>query len=151
MSDSWTQEAILQARQAQQAFTTNGECIGVCLAIGSAIPIALLGWIKKDADYICTWLVVFLAIIFACDPTVLLLRYFSPPTWLTLGYKIGGFAPTTCEISKLVEGPRAWPCQALEFKTWLANVAGPNGWEYLIRPEPAWLVYILLFPWSYSD
>jgi hypothetical protein len=145
MSALWTKEAIIQAQEAHHAFVGGGELIALYLVVGSIIPIALLGWIRKDPIYIGIWLTILIATIFACDPVLVLLTYFSPPSWLTLGHKIGGFAPTSCETSKLIWGPRAWPCQALEFQIWLGNVAGPDGWSCLIRPEPAWLVYLFLF------
>jgi hypothetical protein len=145
MSALWTHEAILQAREAHHTFMMNGEYITAYLMVGSIVTIALLGWIKKDPSYTSTGMLVFLSIFFACDPALVLLTYFSPPSWLTLGHKIGGFAPTSCEISKLIEGPDAWPCQALEFKIWLGNVAGPDGWNYFIQPEPRWLAYLFLF------
>jgi hypothetical protein len=112
---------------------------------GSIIPIALLGWIRNDPFYAFNWVTVLIATFFACDPILVLLTYFSPPSWLTLGQKVGGFATKSCETSKLIWGPRAWPCQALEFQIWLDNVAGPDGWSYLMRPELDWLPLIYLF------
>jgi hypothetical protein len=130
MSATWTQEAILHAQEAQQTFKTNGEWIGAYLAFGSFIPLALLGLIQKDIRRITLWPATFFAIMFSSTPVALLLTYFSPPTWLTLGYEIGGFMPTSCETSKLIEGPNSLPCHALYFKWWLAGVAGPDGWLY---------------------
>jgi hypothetical protein len=103
MSALWTKEAILQAQEAHHTFVTNGEWIALYLVFGSIIPIALLGWIRKDPSYAFTWVTVLTATIFACDPILMLLTYFSPPSWLTLGHKIGGFATTSCETSKLVQ------------------------------------------------
>jgi hypothetical protein len=145
MSALWTREAILQAQEAYKTFMLDGEWIAAYLMIGSIFLVALLGWIKKDPDYAALGMAVFCLFLFACDPILALLTYFSPPTWLTLGHKVGGFAPTSCEISKQIFGPRAWPCQALEFKVWLDNVAGPGGWKYLIQPKLAWLIYLFLF------
>ena len=142
MSALWTREAILQAQEAHKTFMLDGEWIAVYLMIGSIFLVALLGWIKKDPDYTALGIAVFCLFAFTCDPTLVLLTYFSPPTWLTLGHRVGGFAPTSCEISKRIWGPYAWPCQALEFKVWLSNVAGPDGWEYLIRPKLDWLTYL---------
>jgi hypothetical protein len=145
MSATWTQEAILHAQEAQQTFKTNGEWIGAYLAFGSFILLALLGLIQKDIRRITLWPATFFAIMFSSTPVALLLTYFSPPTWLTLGHEIGGFMPTSCETSKLIEGPNSLPCHALYFKWWLAGVAGPDGWLYLARPHPIWVAYLLLF------
>jgi hypothetical protein len=81
-------------------------------------------------------------------PTIgLLLTYFSPPTWLTLGYKIGGFMPTDCVTSQLVEGrgSLAVPCQALHLKTWLLSVAGLGDGQSHVRFDPLWLVHLAYF------
>ena len=70
------------------------------------------------------------------------------PSWLTLEHKIGGFAPASCEISKSIEGPGSLPCEALEFKIWLVNMAGPGGWEYFSWPKAIWLADLfLVFMW----
>jgi len=102
MSALWTKEAISQAHEAHQTFIADGEIYGLYLVVGSIIPIALLGWIRKDGSYVAIWLMVLVTTIFACDSALVLLTYFSPPTWLTLGRRIGGFAPTSCETSKLI-------------------------------------------------
>jgi hypothetical protein len=104
--------------------------------IGCTILIGLLGWIKKDPHYTSTWMQLVVTYFTVCDPILMLLAHFSPPSWLTLGRRIGGFAPTSCETSKLIWGPPSLPlpCQALDFKIWLSNVSGPDGWRYLIRP-----------------
>jgi hypothetical protein len=53
--------------------------------------------------------------------------------------------PTSCKVSKLIEGPNSWPCQAFYFQWWLAGVAGPDGWLFLVNPHPLWVAYLLVF------
>lgn len=138
MAAIWTRETILQAREAQAEFLHKSFVIGLVLAIASiAIFILMCVFIDEPNDYlVAAWLVIFLLSLTANGPVGLLLTYFSPPDWPTFGYKIGGFAPTSCEVSGLIDGDDAWPCQALRFKAWFLCL-GEQQCRYL--PESRWL------------
>ena len=145
----WTREAILQAREAQQVFISEGFRYGLKAIFGSTFPLGLLGWIRDDFNYFFVpWLVVILACLRGGGQLAgLLLTYFSPPTWLTLGHKIGGFMPTDCHTSQLVEGRGrlAWPCQALDFKNWVLHVAGLADGQPHVQFDPMWFEYLAWF------
>lgn len=75
-------------------------------------------------------------------PTTLYLLYHPMtlplPTWLTSGHPliIGGITPNICQHSTLelgLEGGGSWPCLPSEFKARLANMAGPEGWKWLVQ------------------
>lgn len=81
----------------------------------------------------------------------LYIRYhrISLPTWLTFGYAVefGGAMSNVCtdtDMSSDYEGDGGWPCFPSKLHGWLADVAGPEGWKYLLQP-PAKLVLCLLF------
>lgn len=62
------------------------------------------------------------------------------PTCMTFGHSVtfGGIWPNVCDPSNLALHPRGdggWPCFPRELETWLVNVAGPDSWHYLVRPN----------------
>lgn len=72
------------------------------------------------------------------------------PTCLTFGHPVnfGGIWPNVCDPSNLALHPRGdggWPCFPRELRTWLANVAGPDGWHYLVRPTEMMLAYLIIW------
>ena len=145
MSATWTAEAIRQLLEAQEQFVCEAFWYGVLMAFGSVVPLVLLAWIGIDPDYLIAHLPMpFFACLCGGQPTGLLLTYLSPPTWLTLGYQIGGFMPADCQTSQLIEGRGrlAWPCQALDFKAWLLYAAGLGDGQSHVRFDPLWLVYL---------
>jgi hypothetical protein len=97
MSAVWTAEAIRQVQEAQQMFIGESFWYGVKVAFGSAVPLALFGWSQNNFGYfLAPFFMLFLAFSLGGKPIGILLTYFSPPTWITLGRKIGGFMPTDC-------------------------------------------------------
>jgi hypothetical protein len=94
--------------------------------------------VLEDPAYLAAWIVILLVCIPMSSQIGRLLTYFSPPSWLTLGYKIGGFAPTSCEVSRLIDGPDSWPCQALRFKAWFFCLGDR---ECRSLPESDWVTY----------
>jgi hypothetical protein len=127
MSATWTAEAIRQIQEAQQTFISQSLWYGLKFTLCSAVPLGLLAWNQDNIHYFfAPWIMIFFACFYGGQPIGLLLTYFSPPTWLTLGHKIGGFMPTDCATSRLVEGRErvSWPCQALHLKKWLLYVVG---------------------------
>ena len=148
MSATWTAEAIRQLLEAQEQFVCEAFWYGVLMAFGSVVPLVLLAWIGIDPDYLIAHLPMpFFACLCGGQPTGLLLTYLSPPTWLTLGYQIGGFMPADCQTSQLIEGRGrlAWPCQALDFKAWLLYAAGLGDGQSHVRFDPLWLVHLAYF------
>jgi hypothetical protein len=144
----WTPEAIRQVQEAQQMFMYQGYWYGVKTSLASALPLFLFAWIQNNFNYFFTpFFMLFFEGFLGGRPIGLLLTYFSPPTWLTLGYKIGGFMPTDCVTSQLVEGrgSLAVPCQALHLKTWLLSVAGLGDGQSHVRFDPLWLVHLAYF------
>jgi hypothetical protein len=112
--------------------------IGAAITIVSLVPLVLLGVVLEDPAYLAAWIVILLVCIPMSSQIGRLLTYFSPPSWLTLGYKIGGFAPTSCEVSRLIDGPDSWPCQALRFKAWFFCLGDR---ECRSLPESDWVTY----------
>jgi hypothetical protein len=154
MSAMWTSEAIRLVQEAQQMYMYEGCWYGLKIAIGSAIPLLLLAWIQNNFYYFLTpfFMLVFAGLL-GGPPIGLLLTYFSPPTWLTLGYKIGGFMPTDCATSQLVEGrgSLALPCRALHIKGCLLSAVGLGDGKSHVRFDPVWLVRLLCFLVSTRD
>lgn len=73
----------------------------------------------------------------------------SLPTWLTFGYVVefGGAMSNVCADTDMPldsEDDGGWPCFPSKLNSWLAGVAGPGGWKYLLQPPTA-LVLCLLF------
>lgn len=71
------------------------------------------------------------------------------PTWLTCGHPVafGGAASNVCadpSVALGLNGNGGWPCFPSELKTWLAKVAGPQGWSYLLQPDTK-LILCLIF------
>ncbi|TLD06774.1 hypothetical protein E2P81_ATG10529 [Venturia nashicola] len=70
-------------------------------------------------------------------------------TYNRFGYVVefGGAMSNVCtdtDMSSDYEGDGGWPCFPSKLHGWLADVAGPEGWKYLLQP-PAKLVLCLLF------
>jgi hypothetical protein len=71
------------------------------------------------------------------------------PTWLTSGHPVtfGGITPNVCDNHTLSlgwNGGHDWPCLPSELATRFANVAGPEGWKWLLQLD-AKVGYCLIF------
>jgi hypothetical protein len=132
--------AISKAQEARDAFVCDSFWIGMAIIFASATPLITLGMIQHEA-YLIAYLEIFHVRVMMSRPFGLLLTYFGPPSWLTLGCKIGGFAPTSCEVSRVIAGHNAWPCQALRFKSWLFCLGDR---ECRSLPERLWVEYFYL-------
>ena len=82
-----------------------------------------------------------------------LLRYYSLPTWLTFGIRIGGLLPTDCEASMKIEGPEGLPCELKRFGEWATRVVSSDGsWhsDEIERPWIECLVCVIVVIFSIS-
>jgi hypothetical protein len=82
-------------------------------------------------------------------PTTLYFLY-HPVTLPNFGQLVafGGVTPNVCHNSTLALGFKEghiWPCLVSELRTRLANVAGPEGWKWLIHPDGKILLCLFFF------
>lgn len=85
------------------------------------------------------------------DPITAFLQHHrvSLPTWLTFGYSVGlgGLLPNVCDDT--IRDISGWPCIYGDLKLWLANVAGDEGWRYLMRPDPPVVYGVVAIIWLF--
>jgi hypothetical protein len=117
--------------------------IGYHLSCLGPISIAFIGCYLNVDISVCSRLyptVFMLGLLWTCPPALYLLYHpvtLLLPTWLTFGHPVtfGGILPDNCDNSTLAlgwDGGHDWPCLPSELGTRVANVAGPEGWKWLV-------------------
>lgn len=151
MSNTYSPEAIERMKAASQDFYSNSrlvcQLLSLTLLSGLRGPDRSLRWrhslalVFLASSYVLVWV----------EPITAILQHHrvSLPTSLTFGYSVGlgGALPNVCDAP--IRDISAWPCIYGDFKLWLANIAGDEGWRYFMRPDPPVVYGVVAIIWLF--
>lgn len=145
MSEPWANKTAEQLlAESDEFINLAGGLIAAALGVFAAVCMAFMRsrlQLKCDS---CVFIFPTMFSLLSTPPLAAYLLYhpltLPLPTCMTFGHSVtfGGIWPNVCDPSNLALHPRGdggWPCFPRELETWLVDVAGPDGWFYLVRPN----------------